>query len=150
MSISKLSGVVFLISITNGLIGQMNYGTIQVKKIEESTDTTSVQTEKPKLIADKQASFPGGADSLKWYLNKHQRMPQEALNDKLEGWVIVRFLIDERGEVQMVHALDFSNRIFVYDAEQLIKKMPLWEAAYEKGIPVKQMVTLKVDYLLPY
>lgn len=89
---------------------------------------------------DRDASFPGGTKALKVYLSSEFRMPVKAIENGLEGTVVVRFRIDENGEpgdavlVQKVHPL-VDN-----EALRVISSMPNWTPGMNHGIPVSDTV----------
>ena len=47
----------------------------------------------------KKPIFPGGRAAMKRFIAKHLRYPKEALENKIEGFVAIRFSINHKGKV---------------------------------------------------
>lgn len=74
-----------------------------------------------------------GVDSLQKYIKSKMLFPQEARDKGLtEGFVEVRYVINEDGTVSNVIASTYSDEVFVEEAENIIKSMPKWIPAEEK------------------
>jgi periplasmic protein TonB len=87
--------------------------------------------------------FPGGNQELDKYLSLNLRYPNEALNLKIEGEVIVTFTINEDGLIQDVKTIKDIGYGCGAEAERVVKNMPRWYPAKKNG------KAIKIDYRLP-
>ena len=94
-------------------------------------------------MVEQAPQFPGGLSALVQYLMDNVRYPDIAKENGIQGRVLVRFVLDETGQVtdpKVVRGIDPS-----LDAEaiRLVKAMPRWTPGRKDGKPVA------VRYLLP-
>jgi len=52
-----------------------------------------------------ESDYPGGAGAWARYLNKTLHYPDEAVNNEIQGQVIVQFIVDKEGNVSNVEAI---------------------------------------------
>lgn len=83
-------------------------------------------------------TFPGGLDSLKSYLVKKLKYPQTAINDSIQGTVIVGFFVNSNGEIDDVIILRSVRKDLDEAAMISVKAMPKWN----KG-------TIRIPFSLP-
>lgn len=107
----------------------------------EETIFTSVEIE---------ASFPGGLDKWKRYLERTLN-PEAAVNNGApEGSyrVLVQFVVDSEGNLSDIQPLTSFGYGLEEEAVRVIKKGPKWEPAIQNGIKVKayrkQLITFVI------
>ena len=110
---------------------------VYVKDVEQSLLVTSVENP---------AEYPGGVSALKDFLRDNLRYPEKATKKGLEARVIVQFWIETDGTVSRVAVLSDPNPIFDKEAVRLIRSMPKWKPATQRGNPVALRYTLPVDF----
>lgn len=99
--------------------------------------------EKPFTTPETQAEFPGGEDALMKFITENLHFTDEMKSLKIEGKVIVRFIIKESGEVDSVHILRNLSPLMDEEAKRVVKLFPKW-------IPAKYYTkTVKCYYVLP-
>ncbi len=105
--------------------------------------------EEPVVASTQRATFPGGADSMMRYFSLNLRYPTKAMEQKLEGEVMVGFEIDEQGYIH--HALVLAGIGGGCDEEaiRVVKQMPRWSPALQEGKPVKILYRLPIYFQLP-
>ncbi len=79
------------------------------------TDSIKIQADTIKIIKttdsavyfnpEIHAEFGGGIESWKRFLQKNLRYPPKAVDDNIQGTVIVQFIVDKNGEVHDVSAI---------------------------------------------
>lgn len=81
------------------------------------------------------AEFPGGADSLRSYIDNNLIYPLEFCEVTEGDKVYVRFIIEKNGSVSRVEMLkDRTNRkSCAREAIALVKSMPNWKPGYSKN-----------------
>jgi protein TonB len=99
------------------------------KKDEEDWTKTfvSVQIE---------SQYPGGHPAWERFLNKNFHYPQEAIDNEVQGTVVVQFIVDIEGNVSDVQAVSGPQELRT-EAVRVIKKSGKWTPAIQNGRQVK-------------
>ncbi|GAO41470.1 energy transducer TonB [Flavihumibacter petaseus] len=111
------------------------------KKVEEDWDKTFTKVEI-------ESEYPGGASAWQRYLNKSLRYPQEAIDQEIQGTVVVQFIVDKEGNVSDVEAVSGPKELHD-EAVRVIKKSGKWTPAVQNGRQVKsykkQPITFRLE-----
>jgi periplasmic protein TonB len=99
------------------------------KKEEEDWDKTFTKVEI-------ESEYPGGASAWQRYLNKNLRYPQDAIDNEVQGTVVVQFIVDRAGAVSDVEAISGPKELRD-EAVRVIKKSGTWTPAVQNGRQVK-------------
>jgi protein TonB len=99
------------------------------RKVEEDWDKTFTKVEI-------ESEYPGGAAAWMRYLNRNLRYPQEAIDNEIQGTVIVQFIVDKEGKVSDVEAISGPEELRA-EAVRVIKKSGKWTPAVQNGRQVK-------------
>jgi len=83
-------------------------------------------------------------DILKFIYNNF-KYPKEAKQKGIHQKIIVRFIIDEIGNVNDVTTLHNLDNSLGNEAIRVIKSMPTWTPGKHKGKPVKVEVTIPIN-----
>jgi periplasmic protein TonB len=99
---------------------------------------------------DVQPEFPGGYKALGKYVDgrKNHKYPEEARKNKIEGKVVVRFIINEDGscsDFEVVKGIGYGCDEAAVEA---FKKMPKWKPGLVNGKPVKVRSQMAYNYKL--
>jgi periplasmic protein TonB len=126
------------------LIIYMMLSTIQ-SDAQDTIHPDSVYTK-----VDVQPEFPGGMKALAKYVDgrKNHKYPEEARKSKVEGQVIVQFIINEDGSCtnfKVVKGIGFGCDEAAVEA---FKKMPKWKPGLVNGKPVKTQAQMTYLYKL--
>src|SRR6202048_4994398 len=113
------------------------------KKDEEDYDKTFTKVEI-------ESEYPGGPAAWLRYLNKNFRYPDEAVNNEIQGTVVVQFIVDKEGNVSDVSAISGPTDGGLRDeAVRVIKKSGKWTPAVQNGRQVKsykkQPIVVKLE-----
>jgi periplasmic protein TonB len=99
------------------------------KKDDEDWDKTFTKVEI-------ESEYPGGAAAWQRYLNRSLRYPQEAIDNEVQGPVVVQFIVDKEGNVSDVEAISGPQELRA-EAVRVIKKSGKWTPAVQNGRQVK-------------
>lgn len=99
------------------------------KKDDEDYDKTFTKVEI-------ESEFPGGTSAWMRYLNKSLRYPQDAIDNEIQGTVVVQFIVDKEGNVSDVEAVSGAPELRD-EAVRVIKKSGKWTPAVQNGRQVK-------------
>ena len=83
-----------------------------------------------------ESEYPGGASAWQRYLNKSLRYPQDAIDNEIQGTIVVQFIVDKQGIVSEVEAISGPNELRD-EAVRVIKKSGQWTPAVQNGRQVK-------------
>jgi len=99
---------------------------------------------------DKMPEFKGGIDSLNRFINQQLNYPKWERKKKIEGKVIARFIIDEKGKIkapEITRSVPGSKN-FNKEVIRILKKMPAWNPGMNEGINVKTEFHLPFTFKL--
>ena len=118
------------------------------KLIQEAQDHYSKQWDAyierhPELNKERMPSFPGGASKLASYLSNEVEYPYEAYNQKIQGRVIVTFVVERDGSISDAQVVQSVYPSLDEEALRVVNNMPKWIPGMQKG------KTLRVKYTVP-
>lgn len=85
---------------------------------------------------------------LQNYIRKHVVYPEQAKQQKLEGRVVVSFIIEVDGKVSNVTVLKSTNTVFNDAALACIKSLPVFKPGFIDGKPVRVQMYEAVPFSL--
>ena len=99
-------------------------------------------------VFNKDANFPGGDAGLKQFLVSELRYPNKAVNNNIEGRVMVHFIVEKDGRVTNAEIDRSVDDLLDKEALRVVKKMPKWEPAIMGGLLSRQYYKLPVVFSL--
>lgn len=90
--------------------------------------------------------FTGGDKAFGAYLSKNIRYPQQALQRRVSGRVMVNFILSAQGRVQDAHVVSGPGSGLNDEALRLVWLMPAWEPARMYGQPVRVACTIPIAF----
>ncbi len=102
---------------------------------KDSVMTISVN-DKAMTKVEIESSFPGGPGAWLKYLNDHLKYPNKAARKRIEGTVLLQFIVDKQGNVSDLQALS-GDPILQEAALKAMKDSPKWTPAIQNGQVVK-------------
>jgi protein TonB len=101
------------------------------------------------VVVEEQAEFPGGLDSMYAYIVKNLKYPELAKEKGIEGRVFVSFIIEKDGSISNVKLLRGIGGGCEEASVEMVKNMPKWKPAKQRGKPVRCQFTLPIKFELP-
>ncbi len=99
-------------------------------------------------IADHNPEFIGGQGELYKWLAKNIKYPLEAKKNKIEGRVYVKFVVEASGEIGDVKVMQGIGHGCDEEAARVLKNMPKWKPAVQKGYPVAIYYNMPIVFKL--
>lgn len=99
--------------------------------------------------AEQMPQFPGGEAALMKYIKTHIKYPAEALKNRIEGRVIVQFVVDKKGKIGEVKVVRPGVEDLDKEAIRVIKTLPKFTPGRQNGQAVSVWYTLPVTFKLP-
>lgn len=112
------------------------------------------QEKKDKVYQDKDLpevmpEFKGGQAAMMSYLGKKINYPADARKEKIEGRVVLKFIVDKKGNISHVENMRESvDPRLVKEAIRVVEAMPAWNPGKNKGEPVSVSFVLPVSFKL--
>jgi protein TonB len=130
-------------NITAPPVSDAGKGVVEAPKDNTDYDKTFTKVEI-------ESEYPGGPAAWLRYLNKNFRYPDDAVNNEIQGTVVVQFIVDKEGNVSDVQAISGPTEGGLREeAVRVIKKSGKWTAAIQNGRQVKsykkQPIVFKLD-----
>lgn len=129
----------------------MNEASEKAKEIPANTETVPMTEEeklKDILLVQTLPEFPGGiVEFMKW-LQKNLKYPKDAQSRKVEGTVVVSFIINTDGSITDTKVDKGVEDSLDYEAMRVIRKMPKWKPGQENGKPCRTMFAIPIVFKL--
>ncbi|MBS3913507.1 MAG: energy transducer TonB [Bacteroidetes bacterium] len=92
-----------------------------------------------KAKVDKVADFPGGEEAFIQYVTQNFQYPPRCWEEGINGYVMLRFVVDTRGAISQVTSLEGTPSCpeFTTEAIRVLKASPRWVPAQYNGKFVK-------------
>ena len=117
---------------------------INNKSIEQDISSNSRELGETTMLSDKTLpQFPGGDIELYQYIANNIKYPSVATQEKVEGRVIVQFIIDSEGRVVSPKILRGLTPECDAEVLRVVGLMPRWKPAEQDGVAVE------CDFVLP-
>lgn len=102
--------------------------------------------------AEIQPQFPGGQEALVKFITENLKYPETARQNKVEGTIVVYFVVDEDGRVirpfGQANQPNDSKRPLIKEAVRIVQSMPKWIPATHKGEKVRCSMRLPITFSL--
>ena len=95
---------------------------------------------------EQKPEFPGGDKELFKYVQATIKYPTEAYEQKIEGRVIVQFVVEKDGSISNVKVVRHVHPLLDEEAVRVIENMPKWEPGRQRGKAVRVKYTVPVSF----
>lgn len=99
-------------------------------------------------IVEEPCEFPGGQTALMKYLNGAIQYPEVAIDNGIQGRVMISFVVEKNGKPTDVKVLRGIDPSLDKEAVRVVSGMPAWKPGKQGGKPVRQRFTLPVTFRL--
>lgn len=100
---------------------------------------------------EKMPEYPGGMSALVQYMSTNIKYPEAAQKEKAEATIVVKFTVETDGSLSGIHTVNegpAQRPDMVLEAVRVVKGMPKWTPAQDKGKTVKCEMALPVKFKL--
>lgn len=101
-------------------------------------------------VMESYPEFPGGMRALMEYLKKNLRYPKSCQQQKIQGRVIVQFMVEKDGSITEVQVLKSVHPEIDKEAVRCVNAMPKWKPGIQRDEPVRVRFTLPLTFRLNY
>ena len=122
------------------------------KKVEQVTEIHTPKDENGEQlifqVVEEMPSFPGGMNECMMFLAKNMRYPVAAQKAKIEGRVIVQFVVDRDGSIKDTQVVHSVSPELDAEAVRVVSAMPKWNPGKQRGKAVAVKYTMPVMFRL--
>ena len=108
-----------------------------------------IQVEKVYDVVEMPPAFPGGQAELLKFLSAQVRYPKEAIEQGIQGRVIVKFIVEKDGSISNVEVLRGVDPLLDKEAVRVVSSMPIWRPGRYNGQNVRVRYNVPVNFRLP-
>jgi len=125
-------------------------GSAQTDTTKKPAATVSKTDTAEKIFSkvEVESEFPGGLEGWRNFLQKNLRYPSYAVRNRIEGTVILQFIVCTDGTVCDIEAVSGPEELREA-AVKALKKTPNWIPAMQDGKNVKSYKKQPIVYRMP-
>ena len=118
------------------------------QQLNKSTTITFDGEEEVFVVVEEPPRFPGGDSAMYMYLCMNLSYPDAARENKIEGMVVVLFVVEKDGSVSNVRVLRDIGGGCGEAAVEVVKNMPRWEPGRQAGKAIRTQFSLPLKFEL--
>ncbi len=143
---------------TETALGSTNFdqGTDDLNVVREHKNEVIVEEKKPEPVVENKVfdsveqmpQFPGGEGELLKWIGSHIKYPTMAMENNIQGRVVVRFVVTQDGSVGEVKVVRSKDPDLDREAVRVVKSLPKFIPGKMNGHAVNVWYTLPVNFKL--
>jgi len=98
---------------------------------------------------EKDAVFSGGEDAMYKWIANNIKYPEECKAKEIQGRVLIQFVVNKDGSLSDAKILRSPDKALSQEAIRVVKAMPKWKPAQNKGKVVRSYFHLPIIFKLP-
>lgn len=98
---------------------------------------------------DQKPTYPSGLPAMSTFIKSNMVYPDSALNQSIQGKVLVKFVIDTTGSVAEATIVTSVHPLLDNEALRVVRLMNGWTPGKMKGHKVPVYYTLPINFKLP-
>ncbi|MCF2575473.1 TonB family protein [Phocaeicola barnesiae] len=118
------------------------------KAPQHNTTSESQNTEEVFMVVENMPEFPGGLNACLKFLADHVAYPKEAAEKKIQGRVIVQFVVMKDGSIANARVIRSVDPLLDAEALRVIGLMPKWKPGTQRGQAVNVKFTMPITFRL--
>ena len=126
---------------------QRNATTVKPDAVEVPIDKPAT-TDETFAVVEQMPEFPGGMKELMTYLKDNIKYPKAAQDKKVQGRVIVQFVVEKDGTPTEFKVMRSVDPDLDNEALRVLGEMPKWKPGMQKGQAVRVKYTVPVSFKL--
>ena len=99
-------------------------------------------------VVEQMPQFPGGPAAMIKFIADSLRYPSVACENRIEGRVVVRFVVDCKGNIVNPLVVRSVDPLLDREAIRLVKSMPKWIPGRQNGKPVCVIYNVPIRFKL--
>lgn len=132
-------------------------GAVDGAQVKEASPETPIETANPTAqpeapinftVVQQIPVFPGGWSAYMQWLTKNLKYPRQAQQRKIQGMVVVSFIVNKDGTVSDVKVSTSADPLLDREALRVMKMMPKWKPGMDHNKVCRTMVAVPVVFQL--
>ena len=115
---------------------------------QHNTTSEPQNTEEVFMVVENMPEFPGGLNACLKFLADHVAYPKEAAEKKIQGRVIVQFVVMKDGSIANARVIRSVDPLLDAEALRVIGLMPKWKPGTQRGQAVNVKFTMPITFRL--
>lgn len=116
------------------------------KAPQHNTTSEPQNTEEVFMVVENMPEFPGGLNACLKFLADHVAYPKEAAEKKIQGRVIVQFVVMKDGSIANARVIRSVDPLLDAEALRVIGLMPKWKPGTQRGQAVNVKFTMPITF----
>ncbi len=130
------------------MYGVANAQSVNETKPDKEVKTTQQSEEPVYRVVEHVPTYPGGVEAMYEFFKKEMRCPESVEIKPGKSRVIVRFIVEKDGRLTHFEVLHSPDEKLSEEALRLVKLMPRWTPAKNKGEVVRSLFTVPIPFLM--
>ena len=128
--------------------GGINIDDLKENQQAGGSDVPAEEEVADNALVEVPASYPGGEAALLQFISKNLVYPQIALEQELQGTVIVRFRVEKDGSIGKIVIKKGLSKECDEAAAEVVSKLKRFVPAKQQGHPVPVWFTLPIRFII--
>jgi len=99
-------------------------------------------------VVDQMPEFPGGMEAMMEFVATNIKYPQDAIDENIEGRMMVSFVVEKDGLVSNVKMLRGVCKSIDEEAMRVVRGMPRWKPGMKDGKPARVAYQIPIVFKL--
>ena len=145
--VTDTAEVTSFIPITEEIITTITDGDVnEVLEVVEAPVKTDDAEPEPFVVVEEPVEFPGGNAVLLDLIAKNIVYPREALDNNIQGRVILKFVVQSDGSVGRIEILKGVDPLLDQEAVRVVGTLPKFKPGKQNGVPVPVWFMVPVTF----
>ena len=96
----------------------------------------------------RKAKYPGGSEAFKKFVKENLRYPKEALNNKIEGSVFLKYEVNEKSDIHNITVVNGIGYGCDEEAKRIISLLK-YSQVKNRGMKVNTKFRISIHFKLP-
>ena len=143
------SANLILPDITDNLVETIQDGNINdTSGYVPENDLVAPEVKEPFIVVEQMPEYPGGIPELMKFISENISYPQDAINNNIQGRVILKFVVNTDGSIDRIQILRGIDTSLDNEAIRVVKTLPRFSPGKQSGVPVPVWFSLPVLFRL--
>ncbi len=145
--VTDTAGLTSFIPITEEINRTVTDGDVNdtIIAVENPVEIIPAERE-PFVTVEEPPEYPGGNKALLEFISKNLVYPSEALNNNIQGRVILKFVVKEDGSIGRIEILKGVDPLLNQEAIRVIGMLPKLKAGRQNGVSVPVWFLVPVTF----
>lgn len=119
-----------------------------VKVVTKHGKKSGEKVDEAFMVVEEMPEFPGGTGELMKYLSMNMKYPKDAYDNKVQGRVIVSFVVSKDGTIKDPKVIHSVYPSLDKEAIRVVEQMPKWTPGKQRGEAVNVSFTIPITFKL--